>query len=175
MQEKSFSYDKVRLAKVREMLKNGISPYAELANKGAKDQGGLKKDRADNPLTLDRGQPEAEIARLEAKWRERPTDPEASDPHPTIDDLNLFEAAESKEALDPTILHCSFCKIVILESLRATEGIRLRTIIKDEIVEINGIPELREKKIFIQEKVIACPDCCLHLKPGTTKFPQMKG
>ena len=152
--ESVFSYNKVRLAKVREMLARGESPYAHISNEGA------------SPIRSQLKQVEVEpsqdrIKSLEIKWRsgEGPT---LRCELPKIDDLQLWTEEDLKPK-DPTILRCTFCRKVTSESV-ATRGKTTKMFFKDEVKERDGTKVIESKAIFRAIKVVGCSDCALKVK-----------
>jgi hypothetical protein len=154
--------DRARVKKLREILARGESPYTQLGDKGAKDQGGLDKDRKVKPSeVIERS--EARTKQLEARWQagvEGTLKPEKVYLEVPIDGLEPFEAVK----YDPSKAVCSFCKVEV-ERLRATEGQgRLKRIAKTYIAVVNGVREVREDVKYVSEKVTACPNCILQIR-----------
>ena len=153
--EAVFSYDRARLAKVRDMLAKGESPYAHISNGGASPIRSQLKSVEVEPS-------QERIESLETKWRsgEGPT---LRCELPKIDDLQLWTEEELKPR-DPMILHCTFCGKPTSESV-ATRGKTTKMFFKDEVKEINGVKVIESKAIFRTIKVVACQACALKIQP----------
>lgn len=67
----------------------------------------------------------------------------------------------------PGTVRCSYCKKEILPICNATYGrSRGRVRVREEVIQqSDGSLRIEEKVTFTQEKLVACPDCVLHIKP----------
>lgn len=139
---------RARLTKVRDMLEKGISPYAELAAKG---QMGIqhipKKTREDKPTAT---KIVATPKPIKSFYKPTP-----------MEDLDLGVG----EKQDPFKVYCSFCghETDIYEATIGTG--KLRKIVKHDLFKVGSELVYEEKVIHVTDKLTACPDCCLRIKP----------
>jgi hypothetical protein len=90
---------------------------------------------------------------------------------PFWDELGLPNNVEVEKSDKP---FCSFCGVEIDET-RITRGNgSTRVFVRDEIVESDP-KTLKKKYMFQTDRLAACPDCSLKIKPGNVRFPQMEG
>lgn len=158
-----------RLAKVKRMLAEGVSPYAEIGNKGAKDQGGLESDRAQRrieALKVRTERSEIRTTELEAKWKGNSGDVRPS----TKLQVSLGEPVE---VLQDHVL-CSFCQTQVWK-INATYGSGKPRMSKDIVFTLDdhGNKSFEERPRYSVSKVVACPDC-VNMIPKI-QFPETEG
>lgn len=90
-------------------------------------------------------------------------------PVPNVD-LGPFEP-------DPPegITRCSFCGDQVDETLATRGAGKPQKSIKTEIVRIDGVEVIVEEVKHFAKKVVACPNCCLMVKPITQKVKDQWG
>lgn len=150
--------ERERLAKVRALLASHESPYAHITNGGASpdlnELKGLARPKKDRS--------ESQTMSLEAKWQSG-YDPDQE--RVTLEDVDLGPS----EPKDPSKFTCSFCKCPV-DQINATHGKgRLNKVDRSEVLEIDGKRVLRERTVYFVPKIVACPACCLKIKPHLDK------
>lgn len=175
--------DKDRLKWVREKLAKGENPYESVdLSKGVGIHNPKEK--------FVREQSEEEVKKLEAKWKagvdgkvkrmnDFPDDDLYLNPaDPDLQDLMVPE-------LDPSKTYCTFCGVEV-NPMEATIGkTQPRKVWKVGVEIIGGEPKIEEKMLHVSRTQIACPDCCLHIKPhldkegrflrSAVRFPETEG
>lgn len=149
--------ERSRLSTVREATANGVNPYEKRNDNTTKDLGGLDKDRAARiaeRLKEKESVSEVVFNRLTAKWKERPE-------HIKVGDLDIDLGPFVEK--DPTKVYCSYCDTEV-DLINATygSGRPIKKIII-ETIWVAGRRQLKETQVHFTPKLVACPNCVLHL------------
>jgi len=151
-----------KVTKMKELLALGSSPFDGMADKGQLG-GTISKF-----VRVEKDESEA-IAKLQAKWTEKHS---VSTLKPVIlDDVDLGEVI----IRDPEKLYCSYCHVEVDSSV-ATFGrgdLKFATYTEDILIHDELV--IVEESVILSKKIVACPDCCLRIPAGKTKFPEMRG
>lgn len=162
--------ERKRLIEVKQMLAEDRNPFAlEEMKKAGKDPrvGGSTKPKTE---AVQRELSKEQVEALTEKWGKR--DFSNDEDLVYFDDITLVSETP---AVPAGVLLCSFCKTEVDET-RATRGKGLPKfvlethVIKNDLGETIGFEDKWRVKV---KKVIACPNCCLHIKQ--TQFAPSEG
>jgi hypothetical protein len=157
--------ERERMREVTAALTSGTNPYAK-SHKGAQGAASLIDKKP--PSRLPEVRP-AERKRRLKRWTERTEGGKDRKSVYRLGDYPNspvkhwgFPPANPDEARKP---RCSFCGIPV-ELIRATFGTNLRSTRRAETVILpDGTATIDMKTVFYSHDVIACPKCCLKVKP----------
>lgn len=174
-----------RIDEVRQALDEGRNPYEHDADTPIEDAGGLANDRQRRlaeRMTEPTVTSDAMSARAAIKWADKTASPRSQtvrramhalkgvdirtvdvNPWPTI------TTPDGRVIPDPDLAKCSFCGTYLPRNDATTGKGPLQETWKDEVREVYGIQVVTRKLVKWSNKLVACYDCCLKIRPTVGK------